>query len=71
MSKNLHFLKVVSQRFWSKVLKFFSFFLGSFLQEKVFRDDLYRKVAFFDHKNIDLNTLQNLHFLQVVSPWFW
>ena len=30
--------------------------------EKVFGDVLYRKLAFFDHKKIDLKNLQNLHF---------
>ena len=34
-------------------------------------DVLYRKLTFFDHKNIDVKKSQNLHFLQVVSPWFW
>ena len=29
------------------------FFLGSFLLKKVFGDVLYRKLAFFDRKNID------------------
>ena len=55
-----------------KNLKFlFSFRLGTFLLEKVFADVLYRKLAFFDHKNIHLKTSQNLNFSKVVSPWFW
>ena len=48
-----------------------SFLLGSFLLENVFRDILYRKLAFFDHKNIDLKKSQNSHFSKGVSPWFW
>ena len=55
-----------------KNLKFlFSFLLGTFLQENVFGDVLHRKLAFFDHENFDLKKSQNLHFLQVVSAWFW
>ena len=55
-----------------KNLKFlFSFLLGTFLQENVFGDVLYRKLVFFDHKNIDLKKSQNLHFSKGVSPWFW
>ena len=38
------------------------FFLGSFLLKKVFGDVLYRKLAFFDRKNIDIKKTQNLYF---------
>ena len=55
-----------------KNVKFlFSFRLGTFLLEKVFSDVLYRKLAFFDHKNIDLKKSQNLNFSKLVSRWFW
>ena len=55
-----------------KNLKFlFSSLLGTFLLEKVFGDVLYRKLAFFDHKNIDLKKSQNLRFSKGVSPRFW
>ena len=55
-----------------KNLKFlFSLHLGTLLLENVFGDVLYRKLAFFDHKNIGLKKSHNLHFLKVVSPWFW
>ena len=37
----------------------------------MFGDVLYRKQAFFDHKNIDFKKSLNLHFFKVVSPWFW
>ena len=47
------------------------FFLGFFLLEKVFGDDLYRNRAFFDHKNIHLKKSQNLHPFKGVCPWFW
>ena len=47
------------------------FVLGLFLLEKVFRDVRYRQLAFFDHKNIDLNKSQNLHFSKGVCPWSW
>ena len=54
-----------------KNLKFlFSSLLGTFLLEKVFSDVLYRKLAFFDHKNIDLKKSQNLRFSKGVSPRF-
>ena len=45
------------------------FCLGLFLLENVFGDVLYRKLAFFDHKNIDLKKSQNLHFSKGASPW--
>ena len=52
-----------------KNLKFLQcFLLGTFLLEKVLGDVLYRKLAFFDHKNIDLKKSQNLHFSKAVSP---
>ena len=38
--------------------------------KKVFRDDLYRKLAFLDHKNTDLKKSQNLRFSKEVSPCF-
>ena len=37
-------------------------------QEKVFGDVLYRKLAFFDHKNFDLKKSQKLRFSKGVSP---
>ena len=69
----MYFLKVVSPwRFSSKILKFLFFFLlGTFLLEKVFGDVLYRKLASFDHKNIDLKEKKKLHTSKGVSPWFW
>ena len=55
-----------------KNLKFlYCFLLSTFLIEKAFRDFPYRKLAFFDHKNIDLKKSQNLDFFKVVSPWFF
>ena len=58
--------------FWSKILKFlFSIFLSTFLLEKVFGDVLYRKQAYFDHKNIDLKNWQTFQFSKRVSPRFW
>ena len=54
-----------------KNLNFFPFLLGTFLQEKVFGDVLYRKGPFFDHKNIDLKKTQNLHFSNGDTPRFW
>ena len=54
-----------------KNLKFlWCFLLRTFILEKVFGDVIYRKLAFFDHKNIDLKKSQNLHFSKRVSAWF-
>ena len=44
------------------------FLLGTFLLEKVFADVLYRKLAFFKHKNIALKKSQNLHFFGQKLP---
>ena len=38
--------------------------------KKVFGDVLYRKLAYFDHKDIDLKKSQNLHFPKGASPRF-
>ena len=38
--------------------------------KKVFGDVLYRKLAYFDHKDIDLKKAQNLHFPKGASPRF-
>ena len=38
--------------------------------KKVFGDVLYRKLAYFDHKDIDLKKSQNLHFPKEASPRF-
>ena len=46
------------------------FLLGTFLLEKVFADVLYRKLAFFKHKNIALKKSQNLHFFPKFA-FFW
>ena len=46
------------------------FFLGSFLLKKVFGDVLYRKLAIFDRKNIDIKKTQNLYFSKGVCSWF-
>ena len=46
------------------------FLLGTFILEKVFGDVPYRKLGFFDHINIGLKKLQNLHFSKGVNPWF-
>ena len=43
------------------------FLLGLFLLEKVFRDVRYRQLAFFDHKNIDLNKSQFAFFQRGLS----
>ena len=48
-------------------LKFLQcFLLGTFILEKVFGDLLYRKLALYNHKNIDLKKSQKLHFFQRV-----
>ena len=47
-----------------------SFLYGTFILEKLFGDVLYRKLAFFDIKNIDLKKSENLHLSNGVSPWF-
>ena len=38
--------------------------------KKVFGDVLYRKLAYFDHKDIDLKKSQNSHFPKGASPRF-
>ena len=64
------------QRGWSIVFvknspKFlYCLFLGT-LPKNVFGDVLDGKVAFLDHKNMNLKQLQNLLFFKGVSPWFW
>ena len=46
-----------------KNLKFLQcFILGTFILEKVFGDVLYRKLDFYNHKNIDLKKSPKLHF---------
>ena len=38
--------------------------------KRVFGDVLYRKLAYFNHKDIDLKKSQNLHFPKGASPRF-
>ena len=55
-----------------KIMKaLYSFFLGKISQKKVIGKVLYRKLAFLDYKNNDLEKSKNLHFYSRVSPWFW
>ena len=55
-----------------KIMKSLYFFLlGKTHQKKVIGNVVYRKVAFLDYKNNDLQKPKNLQFSKGVSPWFW
>ena len=54
-----------------KIMKFlYPFVLPKTGEEKVFNDNLDRKLVFLDYKNIDLKKSKNCHFSKGVSPWF-
>ena len=56
----------------AKIIKaLYFFFLGKISQKKVIGKVLYRKLAFLDYKNNDLEKSKNLHFSRGVSLWFW
>ena len=71
-SKNGHYSKGVSPRFWSKSGNFSNcFLLGNIGQGNVLRYILKRKNNFPGYKKGKLKMSKNGHFSKVFSPWFW